>query len=218
MPEALRRGLPRWLEVTWALCGLALCSPILAIASLGVKLSSPGPVLFKQRRVGRAGRTFCLIKFRTMKGGEGGPQVTSSDDKRITSVGRLLRKTKIDELPELWNVVKGDISLVGPRPEVPGHVDLSDPLWQRVLEVRPGITDPVTLRLRSEEELMGQVEQDREEFYLKVLQRYKLKGYLQYLEIRTFWSDIRVLVETVLAVVIASGAPSPTLDEVRAGA
>src|SRR5262249_51232581 len=156
-------------------------SPILALAALGIAFTSRGGIIFRQSRVGRDGQNFLLYKFRTMRTGHSGLQVTAGDDSRITLWGKLLRKTKIDELPELWNVVKGDMSLVGPRPEVPRYVDLNNSKWRQVLKVRPGITDPLTLRLRNEEELMSKVEGDRERFYLEILQPFKLKGYLDYL-------------------------------------
>jgi lipopolysaccharide/colanic/teichoic acid biosynthesis glycosyltransferase len=144
-----------------------------------------------------------------------GSQVTAANDSRITWIGRILRKTKIDELPELWNVLKGDLSLVGPRPEVPRYVDLENPLWQRVLQARPGLTDPVTLKLRNEELLLAQVEGDREDYYLKVLQPYKLRGYLDYLSKRSSWSDVRILLQTFVAIVLPRTAPLPNNSEIE---
>jgi lipopolysaccharide/colanic/teichoic acid biosynthesis glycosyltransferase len=125
---------------------------------------------------------------------------------------------KLDELPELINVLRGDMSFVGPRPEVPQYVELSDRLWQRVLQVRPGLTDPVTLRLRNEEKLLAEVEDDPETFYLRVLQPYKLVGYLEYATRRTSWDDFRVLAQTAVAVVLARHGEGPTLDEIGARA
>ena len=208
-------GLPRWFEVLAALLGLVLVSPLMVVCALGVKLSSPGPVIFRQKRVGQGGRPFFLLKFRSMRVGERGPQVTRSGDARVTRFGRWLRKLKLDELPELWNVVRGDMALVGPRPEVPEYVNLQDPLWQEVLVARPGITDPVTLRLRNEEELLAQAS-DSERFYLEVLQRYKLKGYLDYLRCRTWWSDVGVLGKSVWAVLFSVSAPPPDLQDICA--
>jgi lipopolysaccharide/colanic/teichoic acid biosynthesis glycosyltransferase len=208
-------GLPRWVDAFLALFGLLCVSPLLGLSALAVRFSSPGPVLFRQERVGRGRRQFLLLKFRTMFLDNTGPKVTRKGDARVTGVGRLLRKTKLDELPELWNVLVGDLALVGPRPEVPRYVDASDPRWEEILRVRPGITDPVTLKLRNEEELMGQVEGDQEAFYTGVLQPCKLDGYLRYLNRRSARSDIRVLTETVLAIFIPSRTPPPSLDEVR---
>ncbi len=214
--EKPRRGLPRWFEVPAALVGLLLCAPLLAAVGLAVRLSSPGPVLFRQVRVGRGGRLFTMYKFRTMVCNDGGPQVTASGDPRVTGVGRWLRRLKLDELPELVNVLRGDMSLVGPRPEVPRYVDLSDPLWQAVLEVRPGITDPVTVKLRHEEELLAAQGDDPETYYRQVLQPAKLRGYVEYLENRTSWKDLVVLVQTAVAVMTPAHWRSRWNDAARA--
>ena len=157
-------------------------------------------MLFRQQRVGRKGKNFTLYKFRTMREGCVGPQVTAKGDARITPIGKILRKTKLDEFPEFWNVLKGDLSLVGPRPEVPRYVDLNNQRWQLVLEARPGITDPVTLTLRNEEAILADAKEEHERFYLETLQPLKLQGYLQYLSQRTWRSDLRVLGQTCLIV------------------
>lgn len=197
-----------------ALGGLIVSSPLLFLVALLIRSTSPGPVLFHQQRVGRFGKGFELLKFRSMYVGKAGTQVTAKGDARVTRVGVLLRKSKLDELPELWNVARGDLSLVGPRPEVPKYVNLEDPLWQRVLEARPGITDPVTLRLRNEEELLASCEGDPERFYLNTLQPYKLLGYVQYLRKRTWRSDVNVLFRTVLAIIFPAKASPPRLEEI----
>jgi lipopolysaccharide/colanic/teichoic acid biosynthesis glycosyltransferase len=208
-------GLPRFVDFTLALLGLMILSPILLLVIIGVALSSPGPIFFRQERMGRGGRSFFLIKFRSMTVSNSGSQVTAKGDSRITGIGKVLRKTKIDELPELWNVVKGDLSLVGPRPEVPRYVNLKNSMWKKVLRVRPGITDPVTLKLRNEEELMAQVQDDPEKFYLEVLQPIKLRGYVDYLEKRSWWEDVKVLWKSVMAVVLPRRTPPPTLEELQ---
>ncbi len=207
----VRPGLPRWFEVPAAALGLLLLSPLLLMIAVAVRLSSRGPILFRQERVGRGGRPFVMLKFRSMRMHAGGAQITRSGDPRITAVGRLLRKTKLDELPELWNVLRGDMSLVGPRPEVPRFVDLGDPSWQTVLAVRPGLTDPVTLSLRNEEELLAKASGDPEEYYRNVLQPRKLRGYAVYLHGRSWWTDVKVLAKTMVAVLLSrhSSAPSP---------
>lgn len=209
------RGLPRPVEVAAALVGLAVTAPLLAVIALAVRLSSPGPVLFRQVRVGQHGRPFELCKFRTMRAGARGPGVTARDDARVTAIGRILRRTKLDELPELWNVVRGDMALVGPRPEVPVYVDPADPLWQEVLRARPGLTDPVSVRLRSEEEVIAQVTGDREAFYLRTLQPYKLRQSAAYLRERTPWRDLQILARTALAIVRPGQARPPTLEEIE---
>jgi lipopolysaccharide/colanic/teichoic acid biosynthesis glycosyltransferase len=195
------KGLPRWFDIVCSLIGLVVLSPLLLVAGAVVRVTSRGEALFRQKRVGHNGHAFTLYKLRTMSVSDPGPQVTSGDDVRITRVGRFLRRTKLDELPTLWNVLKGDMALVGPRPEVPRYVELEDPLWQQVLAVRPGITDPVTLELRHEERLLAQIDGDAEEYYMEKLQPLKLKGYVAYLEQRTWHSDLKVLCRTVAAVV-----------------
>jgi lipopolysaccharide/colanic/teichoic acid biosynthesis glycosyltransferase len=197
-----------------AIAGLVVCSPFLAIAALAVSLTSRGPIVFRQQRVGQGGRNFTLYKLRTMRLTGQGPEVTSSNDVRITSVGKLLRKTKLDELPQLWNVLKGNISLVGPRPEVPLYVDPENPMWKLVLQVKPGITDPMTLRLRNEEELLAGVTGDREDFYLTTLQPFKLKEYLTYLQDRSWWSDVKVLWKSSVVVVFPGKVPPLTVKEI----
>jgi lipopolysaccharide/colanic/teichoic acid biosynthesis glycosyltransferase len=179
-----------------------LTSPLLLVSAVTVALTSPGGVLFRQMRVGRNGQIFTLLKLRTMRRSDHGPQVTSGNDPRITSSGRFLRKTKLDELPTFWNVVKGDMAMVGPRPEVPRYVKLDDPVWQKVLAVRPGITDPVTLLMRKEEDLLAQVGGDTEEYYLTQLQPEKMKGYVAYLETRNWHSDLSVLCRTLVALIV----------------
>lgn len=134
-----------------------------------------------------------------MRVGADGRGVTASGDLRITSVGKWLRRLKLDELPELWNVIRGDMSLVGPRPELPRFVDTDNPLWQEVLVVRPGLTDPVTLVLRDEEALLAAAPGDPEAFYRQALQPRKLQGSVDYLRRRSWLTDLGVLSRTVLA-------------------
>lgn len=210
----ITEGFPRSVEAAAALAGLLLTAPLIILSALAIVLSSPGPAFFLQERRGRNGRLFLLCKLRTMRVGGDGPQVTASGDGRITQVGKLLRMAKVDELPELWNVLRGEMALVGPRPEVPRYVDLENPLWHRVLEARPGITDPVTLRLRNEEVLLAEVRGNREKFYLETLQPFKLRGYLEYLTGRNWWIDLKVLCKTCYAVIVPEVAPPPTVWEI----
>jgi lipopolysaccharide/colanic/teichoic acid biosynthesis glycosyltransferase len=212
------RGIPRPLEVVTALAALVAAAPVVASLAGLVRVSSRGPVLFRQQRVGHHGHQFTLYKFRTMVPENAGPQFTTAGDRRITPIGRWLRKLKLDELPSLWNVVVGDMSLVGPRPEVPRYVDLANPAWQRVLSARPGLTDPVTIDLRDEEHLLDAVEGDKELFYAQVLIPYKLAGYARYLETRTFWSDLRVLGATVGRIIAPESASPPELQRFMAAA
>ncbi|MEM6793671.1 MAG: sugar transferase, partial [Acidobacteriota bacterium] len=144
-------------------------------------------------------------------------------DQRVTAVGRALRATKLDELPELINILRGEMSFVGPRPEVEAFVDLEDPRWRRVLEARPGLTDPVTLRLRSEEALLAELRRSEpasstEDLYRRYLQPFKLRGYLDYLEARSAPGDLAILLATARAVLALAAADPPTLEELRAAA
>jgi lipopolysaccharide/colanic/teichoic acid biosynthesis glycosyltransferase len=201
--------LPRAVEAPLAALGLVAASPVIAISAAAVLASSGLPVFFRQKRIGRGGTPFTLVKLRTMRASGGGPEVTSRGDSRITTVGRFLRATKLDELPELWNVFLGQMSFVGPRPEVERYVDLTDPLWREVLGARPGLTDPMTLSLRDEEALMAGVEGDRDRYYREALQPAKLRGYVEYLRRRTWKSDLGVIWRTMLVVLHLAhpGAP-----------
>lgn len=214
-------GLPRWAELPVAALTLAACLPLLLVLALAVRLTSPGPALFRQPRVGRGGRTFEMLKLRTMRRQDpaaGGSPITAGGDQRITPLGRWLRASKLDELPELWNIVRGDLSFVGPRPEVPAMVDLEDPRWRRVLAVRPGLTDPVTLRLRNEEAMLAKVPPgELEDFYRQVLQPWKLDGYLEYVSRRSPASDLRLIWRTLSAIADPRRSPPPGLDEIAAG-
>jgi lipopolysaccharide/colanic/teichoic acid biosynthesis glycosyltransferase len=209
-----RAGLPRAVDAALALAGLAAASPVFLAAAVLAATTSPGPVLFRQTRVGRGGRPFTLLKLRTMRMAPEGSQLTASGDSRITPVGRWLRRFKLDELPQLWNVVRGDMSLVGPRPEVPRYVDAADPLWQAVLAARPGLTDPVTLRLRDEEALLAGAD-DVEGFYRERLLPWKLRGYRDYLERRSWISDLAVLGATALAVLRLRRPARPAREEIE---
>lgn len=207
--ELINQGLPRTFDFAVSLIGLVLTFPLLVISAAIITLTSPGGFLFRQKRVGRGGEVFIMYKLRTMRASSGGPQVTMRDDARVTRIGRFLRKTKLDELPTLWNVLKGDMAIVGPRPEVPKYIDWEDEAWRVVLAARPGITDPVTLQLRNEEDLLASVDCDPEEFYLTELLPVKLNGYISYLRARNWKLDLRVLGSTLMAVVIPSEAPPP---------
>jgi lipopolysaccharide/colanic/teichoic acid biosynthesis glycosyltransferase len=209
----INNGLPRPIEVTLALSGLILTAPLLLAAIALLALWEGGPIFFRQQRVGRYGRLFTLYKLRTMRPAGHGPQITAGDDQRITPLGRMLRQTKLDELPELWNVLAGDMSLVGPRPEAPCYVDLAQPLWRQVLEARPGLTDPITLRLRNEEALLAAVAGDREQFYLHTLQPFKLRGSLAYLRERSWRSDVLILGKTLVVIIFPRLSSPPVHGE-----
>jgi lipopolysaccharide/colanic/teichoic acid biosynthesis glycosyltransferase len=209
----VKEGLPRLVEIMIVLAGSLVSIPLLALSGSAVALTSRGGVIFRQERVGRYGRVFVFYKLRTMKEASNGPQVTVENDARVTGIGKWLRKTKLDELPALWNVLQGDMSLVGPRPEVPRYVDLDNEMWQIVLGVKPGITDSVTLSLRNEEELLASVNGDPEEFYLRTLQPLKLQGYIGYLRDRSWLNDLAILWASLIAVIHLSSRRSALLNE-----
>jgi len=206
-------GLPRIVEICVATLGLLFTAPLLAVFALLIKITSHGPAVFRQRRVGRNGKTFMLFKLRTMNVGSGA-LITVANDRRVTGIGKILRRYKIDELPQLWNVIRGDMSIVGPRPEVPEFVDLEDPDWNEILNFRPGLTDPVTLTLRNEEQLLADVQADNS-YYKAVIQPYKIRGYLNFLRRRTWMTDLLIIYRTFTAVLLPGTVASPTLEEMR---
>lgn len=187
-------------DVAIAAAGLLLLGPLLAVVALGVRLSSPGPVLFRQLRVGRGGRLFRILKFRSMRDGATGAAVTARGDARVTPVGRVLRRWKLDELPQLWNVLVGDMSLVGPRPEVPRYVDRFPGDYARILRVRPGITDFAAVEYRDEESVLAAAS-DREAAYVDVVLPAKIALYHRYLDEMSMATDLALIFRT-LAVVL----------------
>ncbi len=212
--KKLLRGIPRHFEIALAIGGLIVVAPVLIIFAVFIKANSRGQILFRQKRVGLNGETFTLFKLRTMAETEKGLMITSADDNRVTAIGKILRKSKIDELPELWNVLRGDMSFVGPRPEVPEFVYLDNPMWQEILSHKPGITDPVTLRLRNEEELLAQVI-DKERYYREVVQPYKLRGYANFIRDKSWKTDIRIIGRTLKAVVLPQTVKPPSKEEMQ---
>lgn len=176
--------------------GMILLFPLLILVSITVVVEGGWPVFFRHERVGRGGRLFQLLKFRSMRTLVSGRSITSSNDPRVTRVGRVLRKYKLDELPQLWNVVRGEMSLVGPRPEIPRFVNLDDPVWRMVLRLKPGITDLASLVYRNEEEILG-CSDHPEAYYNEVILPAKLALNLQYAQTRSFWSDIKLILLTI---------------------
>src|SRR5688572_16429304 len=172
----------RLLDLSVSSVALLILSPLMCVIALLVRIDSPGPALFRQERVGRGGRPFAILKFRSMRedAPRSGPAVTVGGDPRITRVGRFIRRYKLDELPQLLNVVKGDMSLVGPRPEVPRYVALYPPEARRtVLSVRPGITDPASIAFVNESELLATAV-DAETMYREVILPQKVRMYCDY--------------------------------------
>jgi len=181
-----------------ALCGLVILSPLLIVLSLLVLITMGWPVFYRQERVGRGGRTFKIIKFRSMKKNADriGPAFTAGGDPRVTPVGRFLRKYKLDELPQLFNVVIGDMAIVGPRPEVPEFVALYDDEQRRVLSVRPGLTDMASIVYRDEEKVLARYEDARTAYVEKIMPA-KLRLNLAYLEKAGFGADLSLIFKTL---------------------
>lgn len=182
--------------------GLIVLSPLFLILAIWIKLDSKGPVFYCQVRVGLHNKDFRIFKFRSMRvGADKGSLVTiGGRDPRITRSGYFIRKFKFDELPQLINVFVGDMSLVGPRPEVRHYVDYWTPEQMHVLDVRPGITDPASIKFRNENELMEQAE-DPEKYYIEVIMQEKLKLYLEYVANHSFWGDIGLIFKTFWVIV-----------------
>lgn len=190
----------RVFDLVSSVIGLVVLAPILVLVSLFVWLGDRGPVFFRQERVGRGGRLFRIHKFRTMRVANSGSQVTSADDNRITPLGKVLRKTKLDELPQLIDVALGDMSLVGPRPEVPRYVAMwGDEARAEILSVRPGITDPAAIAYRNEQDELAAAE-DPEAHYTQVILPRKVAMYRDYVRNRSFTGDIKVILGTLAAV------------------
>lgn len=186
----------RALDVAASVAGLIALSPVFVACALTVKLSSPGPVLFRHRRVGRHGVTFEVLKFRTMAHRAPGAEVTAASDARITRVGRVLRKYKLDELPQLLNVVRGDMSLVGPRPEVSRYVEQFSDDYDRILGVRPGITDFAAIEYRDEERVLARARDPERAYVVEVLPA-KIRLYHKYLDQRSFSTDVGLILRTI---------------------
>ncbi len=177
--------------------GLIVLSPLFLILAIWIKLDSTGPVFYRQVRVGRNNKDFRIFKFRSMRvGSDKGSLVTiGGHDPRITKSGYFIRKFKLDEFPQLINVFVGDMSLVGPRPEVRHYVDYWTLEQMHVLDVRPGITDPASIKFRNENELMEKAE-DPEKYYIEVIMQEKIKLYLEYVERHNFFYDIGLIFKT----------------------
>ena len=182
--------------------GLVLLTPLFLIVAIWIKCDSPGPVFYRQTRVGKNNKDFRIFKFRSMRlGADGGSLITiGGHDPRITRSGYFIRKTKIDEFPQLINVFLGEMSIVGPRPEVRHFVDLWTKEQMHVLDVRPGITDPASIRYRNENELLEK-STDPEKYYIDTIMQDKLKLYLEYVENNSLWNDIKLIFQTMYVIV-----------------
>lgn len=189
----------KWIfDRVMALVGLVVLSPVLAVVALLIAIKMPGgPVLFRQKRVGQYGELFTMVKFRSMTVAHGGSSISVAGESRITPLGAKLRKYKLDELPELWNVLIGDMSFVGPRPDVPGYADKLVGEDREILQLKPGITGPASLKYRNEEEILASVE-DPIRYNNEVIFPDKVRINREYMEEWSFWGDIRIIFKTVL--------------------
>ena len=191
-----RQALYRLFDATCAAAGLVFLVPAMTAIAVAILCDDGPPVFFSQTRVGRTGKPFRIWKFRTMRAGSQGGVITAAGDARVTRAGHSLRRFKLDELPQLFNVLKGDMSLVGPRPEVPEYVEIEAPIWQAVLEVRPGVTDLATLLYRDEERLLG-TSADPNALYRQSVLPAKLLLNLGYLRSRSFRRDLKLILLTI---------------------
>ena len=197
--QKARLIIKRVFDILASFIGLLVLLVLLICVYIAVKIGSPGPAFFKQIRVGKYGREFYILKFRTMivNAEDSGQLITVGDDLRITRIGRLLRRTKIDELPQIINVLKGDMSFVGPRPEVPKYVNLYSDAQRQILLIRPGITDVASIKFRNESEILaGSV--DPEKMYIEEVVPTKLKYNLEYINNISVINDIRLILKTLL--------------------
>src|SRR5437588_3402075 len=196
----------RALDILAAIAGMFLLSPVFALVASCIKLTSRGPVLYRQVRIGRGGRPFQILKFRsmTMDTSTKELRITIAGDSRVTPVGKFLRRYKVDELPQLWNVIRGDMSLVGPRPEVPVYIEEYTREQRMVLSVRPGITDSASLAYRHEEEILAN-QGSPEQFYRTQILPDKLARNKAYLEKITLRNDIRIILKTISSSFLFTG-------------
>lgn len=186
----------RVFDLAVASAGIIVCSPILAVTAIAVRLDSPGPALFRQERMGRFEEPFTIHKFRSMSLNDSSATLSATGDPRVTRVGAFLRESKLDELPQLFDVVRGKMSLVGPRPELRRYVELwPQNVKETVLSLRPGVTDPASIVFRDEGHVLGTVD-DPHQFYIDTIMPQKLQLYIHYSATRTFKGDLRILFRT----------------------
>ena len=200
--RSVHLALKRLMDIVVSGCALAVLWPVLLLIAIAIKIDDPGPVFYRQVRVGRDGKEFRIFKFRTMivDADKKGLQITVGRDNRITRMGRLLRKTKLDELAQLINVFTGEMSFVGPRPEVPKYVDMYTPYQRQVLLVRPGITDYASIAYRNENDMLEGAE-DPERMYIDVIMPDKIELNMKYLREISPLADIRLIFSTIIAVI-----------------
>ncbi len=188
----------RVFDIVASVLGIIILLPLYLYIAIWIKLSSKGPIFYIQKRVGQGGKEFNLYKFRSMVVGadKRGPGVTSSDDPRVTKVGKFIRDTKIDELPQLFNVLKGDMSLVGPRPELKKFVNAKAKEYEKVLSVKPGITDNAAIAFRDEEKIMSKYS-NKEKAYIDIVLPQKIALYYEYIDNISLINDIKLILKTL---------------------
>jgi len=189
--------LKRIFDLFAAAIGLVLLFPFLIVIAYLIKSKKQGSIMFVQNRVGRNAKIFKMFKFRTMTSNHGGGSVTIRGENRITPLGEVLRKYKLDELPELWNVLIGDMSFVGPRPDVPGYADLLNLNDRKILELRPGITGPASLKYADEEVILA-MQNDPQKYNDEVIFPDKVRINLNYMHHWSFWLDIKIILYTII--------------------
>jgi len=189
----------RIFDAILAFIGLILLLPVIVMISILIKIKMPGPIFFKQKRVGQFGELFTMIKFRTMKVDHGGSSISVKGESRITPLGATLRKYKLDELPELWNVLKGEMSFVGPRPDVPGYADLLVGEDKNILLLKPGITGPASMKYSNEEEILA-LQTDPKIYNDTVIYPDKVRINLEYLKRRNMAMDLWLIILTILGI------------------
>lgn len=186
----------RLFDLIVSFVGILMTLPVYALISTLIIVKMPGPVLFIQTRIGKNGQPFRMIKFRTMKVDHGGNSISVKGESRITALGSYLRRYKLDELPELWNVLKGDMSLVGPRPDIPGYADKLEGDDRNILNLRPGITGPASIKYANEEEILANVP-DPVKYNDEVIFPDKVKINLDYYNSRSFSGDLKIIWQTI---------------------
>ncbi len=194
--------LKRVMDIALSVFAILLLCPLFVLISIAIQLDSEGPVFYRQERVGKNGVPFRIFKFRTMQAhaDKQGLSITVGSDSRITRVGGFLRKTKLDETAQVFNVLLGDMSFVGPRPEVPKYVDLYTPWQQQVLLVRPGITDYASIAYRNESDMLAKAEHP-ESFYINTIMPEKIKLNMKYLHEISLYTDVKLILKTIIAIV-----------------
>ena len=189
--------LKRLFDISASLFGLIFFSPLLLILSLLIKIKMPGPIFFRQQRVGLNAQLFRMVKFRTMKVNHGGSTISVKGESRITPLGATMRKYKLDELPELWNILTGNMSFVGPRPDVPGYADLLKGSDRLLLSIKPGLTGAASMRFSNEEELLAN-QDDPISFNDQILYPEKVRINNEYVKNQSFFLDLKIIIYTIL--------------------